>query len=152
MSEKERDRYQILKRVLDGILTERDAGQLLGLTDRQIRNLIKAIREEGPQGLVSRKRGRSNHQKFLVFKKKVLSKISNSYPGFGPTFVQEKLEARDNLKVSVETLRLWMIDHLLWMPRKKERNIIHFEIAELVLGNLFKLMDLIIDGLVKIIL
>ncbi len=54
-------------------------------------------------------------------KKKVLSLVRDNYSGFAPILAQEKPEEEHHLKVSIETLRLWMIENFIWIPRKKKK-------------------------------
>jgi len=44
---------------------------------------------------------------------------------FGPTLAAEKLEERHDLEVSVETLRRWMIDAEIWVPRLRRNRRVH---------------------------
>lgn len=122
MSKKERDKYYILQQVLEKKLKQNKAAELLKLSDRQVRNLLSTFKKEGPKGLVSKKRGKlSNRAYDVTFKKQITALIREKYPDFGPTFAQEKLLEYHKLNVSVETLRLWMIEENLWVSRKSRR-------------------------------
>jgi len=124
MSEKELDRYVILQKVLAKELTQKSAGELLNISNRQVRNLISSLRSKGPSGLISKHRGKvGNHRKSNEFKQSVLAIVSERYEGYGPTFTKEKLEEWHNLKLSRETLRLWMIEQGLWQCRKKKKKV-----------------------------
>jgi hypothetical protein len=121
MSQKEIDRYNILTKVLSKELKQRQAATFLNISDRQIRNLLKAVKNQGVKGIISKKRGRiSNHHKPCEFKKMILRLVNDKYHDFGPTLAQEKLEELHGCKISVETLRNWMITESLWIPRKKK--------------------------------
>lgn len=124
MSEKEVDRYHILRKVLDGQLTQIRAAELLDITDRQVRNLINALKVHGHKGIISKKRGKpGNHQISKDFKEKVLHIVRTRYEDFGPTFANEKLWENHKIKISTETLRLWMIEKHLWIPKIKRKKI-----------------------------
>ena len=124
MSRKDLDRLGILTRVQNKELTQLDAGRLLKITDRQVRKLLKRLKGEGPQGIVSRLVGKSgNRNKSPSFKQKVLALLREKYEGFGPTLAAEKLLELDGLKVSSETARQWMMENHLWIPRKKRAKI-----------------------------
>ncbi len=45
--------------------------------------------------------------------------MRSRYAGFGPTLAHEKLTEVHGLTLSVETLRHWMIDDGLWVPRAR---------------------------------
>jgi len=47
MSGKELRRIHVIRRVLDKRITQVKAGALLGLTDRQIRRLIRRVEQDG---------------------------------------------------------------------------------------------------------
>lgn len=122
MSTIELDRYAILKSVLDQQLTQKYASQLLQITDRQVRNLLRRLVADGPSGLVSKQRGKpSNHCLNSDLKQRVLALVREQYEDFGPTLAQEKLYEYHRIKISVETLRTWMIQSHLWVPRKSRK-------------------------------
>jgi hypothetical protein len=122
MSDKELDRYTILKKVLDHELTQKHAAQLLKITDRQVRNLLKCLIAQGPNGIVSKRRGKpSNHCLDINLKQRTIALMREYYEDFGPTFAKEKLYEYQGINVSVETLRTWMIESRLWVPRHSRK-------------------------------
>lgn len=119
MSKKELDRHHIIKQVLQRHITQKKAGELLEITDRQVRNLITNYKKYGAKGLVSRHRGRKSNRAFQPkFKSQVMALVRERYPDFGPTFAVEKLTEYHNISISNETLRKWMIEDKLWVSRK----------------------------------
>src|ERR687883_580768 len=93
MSSKELDRLAILQKVINKQLKQKEAAHLLRISDRQIRTCLKRLKEEGPKGIISRKRGQRGHRrKPDQFKQSVLALMREKYEGFGPTFANEKLE------------------------------------------------------------
>lgn len=66
MSAKEVNRLEIIGRVIERRLTQRQAAERLGLSVRQIERLCRAYRNEGAAGLVSRKRGRPSNRKLSI--------------------------------------------------------------------------------------
>lgn len=118
MSGKELNRLQILGRVLERRLTQAKAAEQLGLSLRQVERLCRKLRLEGPDGLVSKKRGRASNRKLPdSLREHALSLVLAQYVDFGPTLAAEKLRERHGLEVSVETLRRWMIEAEIWVPR-----------------------------------
>lgn len=119
MSTKEIDRFFILSQVQSKQITQVKAAQLLGITDRQVRNLLKQLKKFGKKGLISKKRGNvSNRSKDKPFRERVLKTLNKHYEGFGPTLAQEKLKEQHQIDISRETLRQWMIQWHIWVPRK----------------------------------
>jgi len=55
-----------MEKVESKTLKRREASGILGLSLRHTQRLIRAYRDEGPKGLISKKRGKSNpRRKFL---------------------------------------------------------------------------------------
>ena len=90
MSHSELTRLEILQRIEDRRLSQAQAATMLGLTDRQMRRLVRCYRAHGPEGLVSKKRGmRGNHRRPESFREHVLGIIRERYVDFGPTLARE---------------------------------------------------------------
>jgi transposase len=107
MTTKEIERLQVIVDVNCKKLTQLKAAELLNISDRQVRNLIKTYRKIGIKGFVSKKRGfPSNRAKSSNVKMEILSLIKTKYFDFKPTLAKEKLEECHQIRVSVETLRL----------------------------------------------
>jgi transposase-like protein len=125
MSQRERDRLRVIQEVASGEegaqrLTQARAGELLGLSERQVRRLVKRYREAGDGGLIHRGRGRrSNRRTPAGTRQRVVKRLRKTYAGFGPTLAAEKLAERDGLVVSRETVRRWMIAEELHEPRRR---------------------------------
>ena len=115
MSEQELSRLEVVQQVIDRRLTQRQAGQRLGLCDRQIRRLLTRYKRTGAAGLVSQRRGRPSHRRFSdELKAQMLKLIQSHYADFGPTLVAEKLDEQHHIQISKETVRQWMIQAQYW--------------------------------------
>jgi hypothetical protein len=126
MSKKEIDRLQILHRVLDRQLSQVYSAELIGITDRQVRNLLKKIRRFGDAGIVHGNRGRAAPNKMpLELEEKIGRLIERKYPDFGPTLASEKLFELDGIKVGREKLRQIMIAKGLWRVRRRRERDVH---------------------------
>ena len=120
MSYEELDRVSVIERVIEKRLTQREAATILGLTTRQVRRLRQAYVRDGPMGLASKHRGRpSNRQLPSALREEALTTVRSRYGDFGPTLAHEKLTELHRLRLSVETLRHWMIEEGLWVPRAR---------------------------------
>lgn len=124
MSNKDLDRLVILKKVIAKELTQLEGAHYLRIGERQIRRLIARFKEGGPKGIISKLVGRQgNRSKSLEFKQRVLALLKEKYENFGPTFAAEKLCRIEGLEISAETVRKWMIENHLWMPRKTRKKL-----------------------------
>lgn len=121
MSLKERDRIKVLEQVKSGLIDQIQAGEMLGLSTRQVRRLRRRYEAEGDAGLVNKSRGRvSNRLTPPDVKRKAQERLEGLYKGFGPTFAAEKLAERDGIKVSRETVRSWIAELGLAGPGRKK--------------------------------
>jgi hypothetical protein len=124
MSRKERDRLKVIAALAEGRLAQVEAAQRLRLCERQTRRILARYRAEGDAGLVHRSRGRpSNRQLPEVLRRRVMAEVAKAYRDFGPTLAAEKLQERDGLAVSRETLRQWMTEAGYWKPRRPAREV-----------------------------
>ena len=110
MSRKEIKRYQVIRKVLDKQIKQKEVAEYFGISPRQVRRIVKRVKEQGEGGVIHRLRGKTGNRKTaLGFKQKVLELYQKNYWDFGATLASEKLLERDGIKVCDETLRLWLI-------------------------------------------
>lgn len=122
MSSKELDRMLVLDRVLARRLTQRAAAEMLSMSERQVRRLVRAYEASGSAALVSKRRGRPSNRKLPEdLRAAVIELVRARYADFGPTLAAEKLAEMHGVRVSVETLRKWMRDAGLWSSRLERR-------------------------------
>jgi len=122
MSFRELRRLKVLHAVLDRRFTQKVAAGKLDLSERQVRRLVKSVREFGDGGIIHRGRGRpSNHKHPARLKAGVLKLYHKKYSDFGPTLASEKLFELDGMRVNRETLRQWLLSAGIWRKRRKHR-------------------------------
>ncbi|MBI5672649.1 MAG: ISNCY family transposase [Nitrospirae bacterium] len=103
-------------------ITQRAAGEMLQLTDRQIRRLLGRVKTEGDQGLVHRGRGKPSNRRISEKRKaKALQLYEQQYGDFGPTLAAEKLAERHGITISDETLRGWLLENGVDHFRRRKR-------------------------------
>ena len=111
-----------IHKVIEGEITQVRAAEIISLSERQIRRIVKRILEEGDGSIQHRSRGReSNRQKPKKFKERIIKLYQQKYKGFGPTLAAEKLLEIDAIEISDETLRLWLIDAGEWQKKRKRK-------------------------------
>lgn len=126
MSAKELGRLEVMQRLSEKQMSQREAGRILKLSVRQIKRLLRTYRHQGAAGLVSKHRGRKGNNRLSEgVKKKALNLLKTKYQGFGPTLAHEKLVEREKLKLSDESVRKLMIEEGLWKARKAKKVVVH---------------------------
>ena len=126
MSSKELNRLEVMQRLSEKRMSQREAGTFLNLSTRQIKRLLHAYRKRGAAGLVSKHRGRKGNNRLSEsVKKQALNLLKTNYRGFGPTLAHEKLVEKEKLKLSDESVRKLMIEENLWKPRKAKKVVTH---------------------------
>ena len=115
MSVREADRAAVIRDVVKKRVGRREAAERLGMGVRQIKRLARRYRERGAAGLVSGHRGKPpNNAIDAGVRREVVDLVRKRYRDFGPTFAHEKLVEEHGHRLSVETLRQWMIADGLW--------------------------------------
>jgi transposase len=126
MSAKELSRLEVMQKLSEKRLSQKEAGTILHLSTRQIKRLVRAYRQKGAAGLVSKHRGRKGNNHLAEdLKKQALNMLKSKYKGFGPTLAHEKLVEKEKLKLSDESVRKLMIEENLWKPRKAKKVVVH---------------------------
>jgi len=126
LTKRDAERLRILHQVMDEKITQVFAGELLRLSDRQVRTLLGRVREEGAKGLVHRGRGRESPRKMAeAVEDQIAEIIRLRYPDFSPLLASEKLRERHRIEVSREKVRQVMMAQGLW-KRRRFRKEAHF--------------------------
>jgi len=121
LSVKEVDRVTTLQRVLERRLTQRKAAEILGISERQVRRLMRSYRAEGAAGIQSKRRGRRSNRALVgSLRENSLAIIRETYSDFGPTLAHEKLVEVHEMPVSVSTVRNWMLEDGIWLSRQQK--------------------------------
>src|SRR5512135_700668 len=124
MSRREAKRLHIIHQALDEQITQTEAARLIDISDRQIRRMIRRIREEGDEGICHRSRGKSsNHGIPKRVKERVLKLFREEYHDFNLAHATEKLFEVHGLTINDETLRLWLNEAgIVYKKRKVKKH------------------------------
>jgi transposase len=126
MSTKELSRLEVIQRLEEKRMSQKEAASVLGIGVRHVKRLVKAYRREGAKGLVSKRRGQpSNNRLAEATRQKALDLLKSKYVGFGPTLAHEKLVELDKLKISDESVRRLMIAEGMWKAKKARKGVTH---------------------------
>ena len=125
-SQKERDRLKVLHEASQRQITQKQAAEEIGVTERWVRKLLARMRKEGDRAVVHRLRGRQSNRKIAErVREKAVALVKREYGDFGPTLAREYLAERHGIEVSRETLRQWMMGVQLWKPRRARIEQVH---------------------------
>jgi transposase len=127
MTQADRDRLVGLKKAKKKLITQREAAEELGLSIRQVKRLLYALKKRGDKAVVHGLRGKPSNRRIEkdVEQKAVKVLSMPVYAGFGPTLAAEYLEKKHGIKASKETVRQWMIGGKLWRAKKEKVKQVH---------------------------
>ena len=121
MTQAERDRLVALKKANKKLITQKQAAEEIGVTERQVRRLLRKLRRKGDRAVLHELRGRPSNRKLPAeLEQRAIAVLSDPvYRGFGPTLAAEYLHKRHRIAVSKETLRRWMAKAGLWKAGRR---------------------------------
>lgn len=126
MSQQEAQRLAVVSKVLDRQLTQVQAARYLGLSVRQIKRLVRRVRDQGQAGLISQRRGvPSNRRIQPAVREHFMAIVRERYSDFGPELAREYLAREHGFGHSTETLRGWMMAAELWKPKRRRALRVH---------------------------
>lgn len=119
-------RIAVLDKLKDKSMKQGAASQLLGMSVRQVRRLLRRYKLEGAKGVIHKLRGLpGNHQADEKVLDSALETIRSKYADFSVTLAHEKLVAYHNFPYSRETLRAAMITTGMWSPKRQPQLVVH---------------------------
>ena len=127
MTQAERDRLVTLKKAKKRLITQKEAAEELGITERQVRRLLAALKKRGDKAVIHGLRGLESNRRIEVEQQQEAVRILSEpvYRGFGPTLASEYLAKRHRIEVSRETVRHWMVAAKLWRVRRQRVEKVH---------------------------
>lgn len=126
MSKKEIDQIEVFEKLTRKAIKQKQAGQLLNLSDRQIKRKLRDYRKYGVSSLAHKGRGKpSNNTIDQQAIDAVINIVKDTYWDFGPTLAHEKLTENQVCDFSVSKLRAEMIVIGLWQPKSRRKLKIH---------------------------
>lgn len=127
MKQKERDRLVALKKATKKLITQKQAAGEIGVSERQVRRMLRSLKAGGDKAVVHAGRGRRSNRKMSEqIREKAMGILSQDvYRGFGPTLASEYLTEKHDLVVGRETLRGWMVEAQLWRAKAKHVERVH---------------------------
>jgi len=127
MTQAERDRLVTLRKTKKGLITRRQAAEELGLSVRQVKRVVKALRKRGDKAVIHGLCGQPSRRRIdeAVKKEAVQILSADVYKGFRPTLAAEYLRKEHGITASKETVRQWMICGKLWCANEQKAKVVH---------------------------
>ena len=127
MTQADRDRLVTLRKAKKRVITQRQAAEELGVSVRQVRRLVYALKKRGDKAVIHGLRGKPSNQRIgtSVEEEAIQILSADLYKGFGPTLASEYLADKHDIEVSKETLRQWMIRAKLWRAKEQKVSQLH---------------------------
>jgi transposase len=120
LSQKELQRVAVISQCVQANLACARAAELLDLTPRHIKRLKARYRQGGAAALAHASRGRpSPHRSPERVRQAILALARGKYAGFNDHHLAEKLNEREGLRLSRETLRRLLRSAAIASPRKR---------------------------------
>jgi transposase len=127
MTQAERDRLVALKKAKKKLITQKEAAEEIGVTERHVRRLLRAVKRRGDKAVVHALRDERSNRKISEETQKEAIRILSQpvYQGFKPTLASEYLAKDHGITASRETVRQWMIKGKLWRGRPQKIEQVH---------------------------
>jgi hypothetical protein len=127
MTQGDRDRLVALKKAKRKLITQRQAAEELGVSVRQVRRLVQALKGRGDKAVVHGLRGRASNRRIdeAIEKEAVRILAGEDYRQFGPKLASEHLRELYGINASKETVRQWMMRAKLWRGRRRQPGQVH---------------------------
>ena len=127
MTPADRDRLVTLKKAKKKLITQREAAAELGVSIRQVKRLLYALKKHGDKAVIHGLRGKPSKRRIEeeVEKEAVKLLSADVYRGFGPTLAAEYLGKRHGIAASRETVRQWMMRGKLWQGKTEKVKEVH---------------------------
>lgn len=127
MNSKEAMRYEIIQELINKKISTKEASAKMRLSIRQVQRIKNKVIKFGIEGIIHANRGRVSNNKIdeaIIVRAKQL--LHEKYYDFNPLLAQEHLFEDDQIKVSLETVRKWLIEEGLWKAKKRTKVKKHF--------------------------
>lgn len=123
MTQTELSRYEIVQKLINGIIDGTVASKQLNLSVRHTKRLKSKVTTFGATGLIHGNRGKESNRKIKPeIIEKAIEHLKNKYPDFHPTHASEKLDEYHDIQLGKETVRQIMIKEKLWTVKPRKQN------------------------------
>jgi len=122
----ELERLRILHMILAQKMSQIGASEIMEISYRQTKRLVKRIKSYGDKSIAHANRGKPSTRKISPkLEKQIMTLYKANYSDFGPTLANEKLQELHGISMSTEKLRQILIQHDLWKTHSKRDSACH---------------------------
>lgn len=123
MSQKQLNRFTVISKVIDGLLTIAEAAVSLGISERQVIRLKKGVLTQGAEALIHKNTNRKPAHALTrsTVDKIIALKQSELYQSANFTHFQELLERQEGIKISYSSLHTNLSNAGIKSPKKRRR-------------------------------
>jgi transposase len=120
---KDKKKIEVIVAVIDGKIEVEGAGKVLERSVRQVYRMVRAVREEGIQGLIHKNRGKESPRKVKdTVQERIITLAREKYRDVNDTHLRELLLEKEGITVGRETLR-GMLRKAGIPPKRKRRRV-----------------------------
>ena len=107
LTQRERDWLDWLKQAKRKQITQREAAERMGVSERWVRRLLKRMQSEKDKVVGHKLRGKpSNRRMSAELRDRIVKILSEPvYAGYGPTLASERLQHKHQISIGREALR-----------------------------------------------
>jgi transposase len=109
MSQGERDKLEWLKRARDKVISQREAAEKIGVSERWVRKLLRRMKKQGDSVAVHGLRGRASNRKIAAQTQQRTIELLKQH----------------HIRAGRETVRNWMMEAKLWRAKRQRIEKIH---------------------------
>ena len=120
LNKKEQARLMVLNQVERGMMTTREAAEVLVLSLRHVRKILAAYKKEGAAALAHGNRGRKPYNTLDEnLKRRIVALVGSTYAGCNTQHFTELLTEREGITISRFLVRLILLQAGIRSPRKR---------------------------------
>jgi len=120
MSQRQWKRLDVVERIGRGMLTMQEAAQVLGLSQRQVRRLRRAVEQRGAKGVVHGNTGRApQHRVGEPVREQIVELRRKTYAGFNDQHFTEKLCEVEGVTISRASVQRLLRAAGIGPPRRR---------------------------------
>ena len=116
----EAERYKVISEIEEGYLKVKEAGEILGVSERQVYRIKARVEREGAGGVIHKSKGKKAP---LWLTEKIKDKIDHlyktKYRGFNLTHMTEFLNQEEGIKVSRESVRQILLEKGSYVKQRR---------------------------------